>query len=115
MLVRFRQDVIALKPAVVVIQGGTNDVAGIAGPGTRGTLSDNLMSMTELAKANGIRVVLAVDPADLRLLQEPDLGAIAGADCRLQQLDSHLRRGAAARSTSITTRRSPKGATSRRR
>jgi lysophospholipase L1-like esterase len=59
MLVRFRQDVIALKPAVVVIQGGTNDVAGISGPGTRGTLSDNLMSMTELAQANGIRVVLA--------------------------------------------------------
>ena len=59
MLVRFRQDVIALKPAVVVIQGGTNDVAGISGPGTRGTLSDNLMSMTELAQANGIRVVIA--------------------------------------------------------
>ena len=59
MLVRFRQDVIALKPAVVVIQGGTNDIAGITGPGTRGTLSDNLTSMTELAKANGIRVVLA--------------------------------------------------------
>jgi lysophospholipase L1-like esterase len=59
MLVRFRQDVIALKPAVVVIQGGTNDVAGITGPGTRGTVSDNLMSMTELARANGIRVVIA--------------------------------------------------------
>ena len=59
MLVRFRQDVIALKPSVVVIQGGTNDVAGITGPGTRGTLSDNLMSMTELAKANDIRVVIA--------------------------------------------------------
>ena len=59
MLVRFRQDVIALKPAVVVIQGGTNDVAGISGPGTRGTVADNLTSMTELAKANGIRVVLA--------------------------------------------------------
>jgi len=59
MLVRFRQDVIALKPAVVVIQGGTNDVAGIGGPGTKGTLSDNLMSMTELAHASGIRVVIA--------------------------------------------------------
>jgi lysophospholipase L1-like esterase len=58
MLVRFRQDVLALKPAVVVIQGGTNDVANISGPGTRGTIGDNLMSMTELARANGIRVVL---------------------------------------------------------
>ena len=59
MLVRFRQDVIALKPRVVVIQAGTNDIAGATGPGTRGTLSDYIMSMTELAKANGIRVVLA--------------------------------------------------------
>jgi lysophospholipase L1-like esterase len=59
MLVRFRQDVIALKPKVVVIQAGTNDIAGVTGPGTRGTLSDHIMSMTDLAKANGIRVVLA--------------------------------------------------------
>jgi lysophospholipase L1-like esterase len=59
MLVRFRQDVIGLKPKVVVIQAGMNDIAGVTGPGTRGTLSDYIMSMTELAKANGIRVVLA--------------------------------------------------------
>ena len=59
MLVRFRQDVIALKPRVVVIQAGTNDIAGVTGPATRGTLSDYITSMTELAKANGIRVVLA--------------------------------------------------------
>ena len=59
MLVRFRQDVIALQPGAVVISGGLNDLAGISGPGTRGTIADNLMSMTELAKAHGIRVVLA--------------------------------------------------------
>ena len=59
MLVRFRQDVIALKPRVVVILGGTNDLASLFGPGTEGTMTDNLLSMTELAKANGIRVVLA--------------------------------------------------------
>jgi lysophospholipase L1-like esterase len=59
MLVRFRQDVIALKPRVVVILGGTNDLTGVLGPGTEGTIGDNIMSMTELAKANGIRVVLA--------------------------------------------------------
>jgi lysophospholipase L1-like esterase len=59
MLVRFRQDVIALKPKIVVIQAGANDIAGVTGPGTRGTLSDYIMSMTELANANGIRVVLA--------------------------------------------------------
>lgn len=58
MLVRFRQDVIALKPKVVVILGGTNDIAGNTGPSTLEMIEDNLASMTELAKANGIRVVL---------------------------------------------------------
>jgi lysophospholipase L1-like esterase len=59
MLVRFRQDVIALKPAVVVILAGTNDIAGNTGPSTLEMIEDNLMSMTELAHANGIRVVLS--------------------------------------------------------
>jgi lysophospholipase L1-like esterase len=58
MLVRFRQDVIALKPKVVVILGGTNDIAGNTGPSTLEMIEDNLASMTEVAKANGIRVVL---------------------------------------------------------
>jgi lysophospholipase L1-like esterase len=62
MLVRFRQDVVALRPRVVVIQGGTNDVARVTGPATRGTLGDNLMSMSDVARANGIRVVLATIP-----------------------------------------------------
>jgi lysophospholipase L1-like esterase len=62
MLVRFRQDVVALKPKVVVIQGGTNDVARFAGPATRGTLGDNLMSMADIARVHGIRVVLASIP-----------------------------------------------------
>jgi len=59
MLVRFRQDVIALAPAVVVILAGTNDIAGNTGPSTQAMIEDNLISMVELAKANGIRVVLA--------------------------------------------------------
>ena len=59
MLVRFRQDVIDLKPKVVVIQAGTNDLAALIGPMTQGTMAENFMSMTELAKAHGIRVVLA--------------------------------------------------------
>jgi lysophospholipase L1-like esterase len=59
MLVRFRQDVIALKPRVVVILAGANDIAGYSGPATEGTMAENFMSMTELAKVNGIRVVLA--------------------------------------------------------
>jgi lysophospholipase L1-like esterase len=59
MLLRFRQDVIGLAPAVVVIHAGSNDLARMLGPGTRGTFADNIMSMTELAKAHGIAVVLA--------------------------------------------------------
>jgi len=59
MLVRFRQDVVALKPAVVVILAGTNDIAGNTGPSTLEMIEDNLMSMTEIARANGIRVVLS--------------------------------------------------------
>lgn len=59
MLVRFRPDVIALKPKAVVILAGTNDIAGNTGPATLELIQGNLMSMAELAKANGIRVVLA--------------------------------------------------------
>lgn len=59
MLVRFRQDVIELEPKVVVILAGTNDIAGNTGPATLDMIQDNLVSMVELAKANGIRVVLS--------------------------------------------------------
>lgn len=58
MLVRFRADVIRLKPAVVVILGGTNDIAGNMGPSTLEMIEDNILSMAQLAKANGIKVVL---------------------------------------------------------
>jgi lysophospholipase L1-like esterase len=59
MLLRFRPDVIALHPKVVVIQGGSNDIAGKTGPTTLENIEGNFMSMAELARANGIRVVLA--------------------------------------------------------
>jgi lysophospholipase L1-like esterase len=58
MLVRFRQDVIALKPAVVVILAGTNDIAGNTGPSTLEMIVDNISSMAELARANGIKVII---------------------------------------------------------
>jgi lysophospholipase L1-like esterase len=59
MLVRFRPDVINLKPALVVILAGINDIAGNTGPSTLEMIEDNLASMAELAKANGILVVLS--------------------------------------------------------
>jgi lysophospholipase L1-like esterase len=62
LLVRFRQDVIELQPKIVVILAGTNDIAGVHGPATEEMIVENLMSMTELANAHGIRVVLASVP-----------------------------------------------------
>lgn len=59
MVVRFRQDVIDLHPAAVVILAGTNDIAGNTGLATPRMIEDNLRSMTELAQANHIRVILA--------------------------------------------------------
>lgn len=59
MLIRFRPDVIAHGPKVVVILAGTNDLAGNTGPTTLEAIEGNLQSMADLAKANGIRVVLA--------------------------------------------------------
>jgi lysophospholipase L1-like esterase len=59
MLVRFRPDVIDLRPAVVVILAGTNDIAGNTGPISNEEILGNLTSMSELAKASGIRVVLS--------------------------------------------------------
>ena len=59
MLIRFRPDVIALKPKAVVILAGTNDIAGNTGPMTNEEVQGNLASMAQLAKANGIRVVMS--------------------------------------------------------
>ena len=59
MLVRFRPDVIDLAPKAVVILAGTNDIAGNTGPMTDEDIERNLASMADLAKAHGIRVVLA--------------------------------------------------------
>lgn len=58
MLLRFRPDVIELKPKIVVILAGGNDIAGNTGPTTPKTILGNLISMCELAKANNIEVVL---------------------------------------------------------
>jgi len=59
MLIRFRPDVLAHKPKVVVILAGTNDIAGNTGPMSLEQIEGNLQSMAELAKANGIKVVFA--------------------------------------------------------
>jgi lysophospholipase L1-like esterase len=85
MLIRFRPDVIALQPKVVVILAGTNDLAGNTGPMTVAQIEGNLTSMSELAHANKIRVVLASvlpvsnygqdrngNPVDMRIKRRPE-------------------------------------------
>jgi len=59
MLLRFRADVIDLRPKVVVILAGTNDIAGNTGPITLEGIENNYESMVDLAHANGINVVFA--------------------------------------------------------
>jgi lysophospholipase L1-like esterase len=59
MLVRFRPDVIELSPKAVVILAGTNDIAGNTGPMTDEQIEGNLASMSDLAHAHGIKVILA--------------------------------------------------------
>jgi lysophospholipase L1-like esterase len=59
MLLRFRQDVIALRPTVLVVLAGTNDIAGNTGPISLQDIEANYASMAELAKVHGIRVVFS--------------------------------------------------------
>lgn len=59
MLVRFRQDVIDLQPKAVVLLAGTNDIAGNTGPSTLKMIMDNIKGMSEMAKTNGIIVILS--------------------------------------------------------
>ena len=59
MLLRFYPDVIAHKPKAVVILAGTNDIGGNIGPVTNETIQNNLAAMADMAKANGIKVVLS--------------------------------------------------------
>lgn len=58
LLIRFRQDVIDLHPAAVIILAGSNDIAGTTGHITNEVIMNNIESMTELAEANHIKVIL---------------------------------------------------------
>ena len=60
MLIRFRPDVINLKPAVVVILAGTNDIAGNTGTATLDEIAGNIISMAELAKSKMVLLLFFV-------------------------------------------------------
>jgi lysophospholipase L1-like esterase len=59
MLLRFRQDVVDLKPKAVVILAGTNDIAGNTGTTSNEEIQNNLATMSELAHVHNIRVVFS--------------------------------------------------------
>ena len=64
MLIRFKPDVVSLKPKSVVILAGINDIAGNTGPMKIKNIADNIFSMAEIAKANKIKVyICSVLPA----------------------------------------------------
>jgi lysophospholipase L1-like esterase len=87
MLARFRADVIALKPQIVHILGGTNDVAGNTGPTRAQDFKDNIMSMAELARAHGIRVILGSVPPTAAFNWRPQLQPVP----RIRELNAWLR------------------------
>jgi len=76
MLVRFRQDVIDLAPRAVHIMAGTNDIAGNTGPASLAMIQANFMSMTELARANGIQVLLASVPPAKSFFWRPQVQSV---------------------------------------
>jgi len=73
MLLRFRPDVIDLKPKVVVILAGTNDIAGNTGWTSLETIIGNIKSMAELANSNGIKVVISSILPAIEYLWKPGL------------------------------------------
>lgn len=87
MLARFRQDVINLRPRIVVINCGTNDIAENNGPYDEDITMDNIESMTELALSHGIHVVLSsVLPTD-NFIWNPTVKDVVG---KIQRLNSRI-------------------------
>jgi lysophospholipase L1-like esterase len=73
MLLRFKQDVLALKPKAVHILAGVNDIAGNTGPSTLEDVQNNIASMVELAKAHGVEVILATPLPAAKFTWAPQL------------------------------------------
>ncbi len=73
MLVRFQSDVVALRPRVVLILAGTNDIAGNTGPTSPQDFENAIMSMAQIARANGIEVVLCSIPPTAAFNWRPQL------------------------------------------
>jgi lysophospholipase L1-like esterase len=93
MLVRFRQDVIDLKPRAVHLMAGTNDIAGNTGPATPEMVQASFMSMTEIAQVNKIVVIIASIPPASRFPWKPQVETIKA----IATMNAWLKRYASAR------------------
>jgi lysophospholipase L1-like esterase len=91
MLVRFYADVVALHPRAVHILAGTNDVAGNTGPNSPQDFMNNIRAMTDLARANGIKVVIGSIPPSTHLSWRPEVKPAP----RIAELNAWLERFAA--------------------
>lgn len=87
MLLRFRADVVALRPRAVHILAGTNDIAGNTGPSTVDDFRNNIMSMVEVAKANSIDVLLGSIPPAATFSWQPNMRPAP----RIRELNAWLR------------------------
>lgn len=77
MLLRTMADVVALKPRALHLMAGTNDIAGNTGPMTVAQTQDNLRAITQLARANGMAVLLASVPPAAGFPWRPGLETVA--------------------------------------
>ena len=93
MLVRFYADVVALHPRIVHILAGTNDVAGNTGPNSPQDFMNNIRAMTDLARANGIKVLIGSIPPSSHLSWRPEVTP----GPRIAELNAWLERFAAER------------------
>jgi lysophospholipase L1-like esterase len=92
MLLRFRQDVIDLKPRIVHIMAGTNDIAGNTGPSTLKMIQDNFLCMTEIAMANKLRLIFASIPPASEYPWRPGLDPVTPIAALNAWLKDHARR-----------------------
>jgi lysophospholipase L1-like esterase len=94
MVLRMMSDVVALKPRVVHIMGGTNDIAGNTGPMTAQMSEDNARAMTDIAQRHGIKVIIASVPPAASFPWAPQVQsrpAIAGLNRRLERMAHQTR------------------------
>lgn len=75
-LLRFYQDVVALRPRIVHIMAGVNDIMGNTGPTSDATIVNNIRVMIDVAKANRIRVVLAAMTPSKAFVARPDFNLV---------------------------------------